>query len=138
MKQLNAYLQFNGNCREAMTFYEACLGGKLTLQTIGESQMAAQMPAELHNNILHSSLDNGHISLMAADSMGADGMIKGNMIALCVVCSTKSEIQSLYAKLSAGGQIGHPLNEEFFGTFGDFTDKFGISWMLQLEPNAPA
>ena len=40
MAQLNAYLRFNGKCREAMTFYQACLGGELTIQTVGESPMA--------------------------------------------------------------------------------------------------
>ena len=36
MTQINAYLTFNGNCREAMQFYTDCLGGELYLQTIGE------------------------------------------------------------------------------------------------------
>jgi PhnB protein len=46
MTQLNAYLHFNGNCREAMTFYQACLGGELKMQAVGESPMAGQMPPE--------------------------------------------------------------------------------------------
>jgi PhnB protein len=36
MTQINGYLHFNGDCREAMTFYRECLGGELSLQTIGE------------------------------------------------------------------------------------------------------
>ena len=33
MKEINAYLIFNGNCREAMTFYQKCLGAELQLIT---------------------------------------------------------------------------------------------------------
>jgi PhnB protein len=56
MTQLCPYLHFSGNCREAMTFYQACLGGELKMQTVGESPMVGQMPPEMHKNILHSSL----------------------------------------------------------------------------------
>jgi len=31
MKAVTAYLNFEGNCREAMTFYGKCLGGKLEI-----------------------------------------------------------------------------------------------------------
>lgn len=44
MTQINSYLTFNGNCREAMNFYKDCLGGELILQTIGESPLAYKMP----------------------------------------------------------------------------------------------
>jgi PhnB protein len=57
MAQMNAYLHFNGNCREAMTFYKECLGGELNMQAVGESPMAAQMPPQIHTNILHASLE---------------------------------------------------------------------------------
>jgi uncharacterized glyoxalase superfamily protein PhnB len=53
------------------------------------------------------------------------------------VCSSKSEIRSFFASLSAGGQVTHDLKEEFFGTYGDLNDKYGIGWMFQLGPNAP-
>ena len=67
MIQINAYLTFNGNCREAMTFYQKCLGGELYLQTIGESPMAAQMPPQMKDSILHSTLTNGEAIIMATD-----------------------------------------------------------------------
>jgi PhnB protein len=56
MTQINAYVGFNGKCREAMTFYKECLDGELTLQTFGGSPMEAQCPAGLKDQILHSSL----------------------------------------------------------------------------------
>lgn len=47
MTQINAYIGFNGVCREAMNFYKDCLGGDLMIQTIGESPMAAQFPPSM-------------------------------------------------------------------------------------------
>ena len=133
MAKLNPYLHFKGNCQEAMNFYHDCLGGKLTVLTIGQSQMAAQMPPETHNNVIHSVLENDGITLMASDMTEPETSVQGNTVALCLVCSSKEEIQTLFSKLSAGGSVGHPLKEEFFGTFGDLTDKYGFDWMFQYN-----
>lgn len=39
MKELLAYLNFDGNAREAMQFYEKCLGGKLQMMTFCDAQI---------------------------------------------------------------------------------------------------
>jgi PhnB protein len=132
MAQLNAYLHFNGDCRDAMTFYKDIFGGELALMTVGDSQMASQMPPEAKNNIVHSTLTGDGIMLMGSDMMEPGEAVTGNRVTLCLVCKSADEIKNLYEKLSAGGKVKHPLKEEFFGTFGDFTDKFGINWMLQF------
>jgi PhnB protein len=44
MTTINAYLTFNGNCRQAMTFYRECLGGELTLQAVKGSPMEGHWP----------------------------------------------------------------------------------------------
>ena len=67
MSKINAYLTFNGNCREAMTFYQECLGGELSLQPIGESPLAKKMPEEMKNSILHATLIRGDLIIMASD-----------------------------------------------------------------------
>lgn len=138
MTQLSPYLTFDGNCREAMTFYHSCLGGQLTLLPVGESQMAEHMPPEMHGRLMHALLRNDNVVLMASDMLGPEDVVRGNDVSLCLVCTSKDEIEDRFAKLSAGGQIGHPLNEEFFGTFGDLTDQFGVRWMLQFSPDPQA
>lgn len=134
MTQLNPYLVFDGNCREAMTFYHTCLGGTLTLVPVGESPMAAQMPPDTHGRMLHSILRNDNLVVMASDMLGPEGLVRGNDVSLCLVYDSKDEVEERFAKLAAGGQVGHPLQEEFFGTFGDLTDQFGVRWMLQFTP----
>jgi PhnB protein len=136
MININSYLTFNGNCREAMTFYAACLGGELTFQTIGESPMAENMPPKMKDSILHATLINGGVIIMASDMACEDGIVKGNTISLMLHCSNEEEIKSCYAKLSADGKANHPLEDTFWGAvFGDLTDKFGNRWLLSYTKN---
>ena len=132
MASLNAYLGFNGQCQEAMNFYKSCLGGELILNTVGDSPMEAQMPAEMRGKILHSMLTSGKMVLMGSDMVEEEGYTPGNSISLCLVCESKEEIERLFLQLSNGGRVTHPLKEEFFGTFGAITDKFGFNWMFQF------
>jgi PhnB protein len=132
MPQLNAYLKFSGNCRDAFEFYAACLGGELVLQTVKESPMAQQLPPESQEKILHASLTAGNMSLFGSDMIGPDGLKDGTNIFLCYI-GTLDEIKAAFNNLAVGGNITHPLKEEFFGTFGDLTDKFDMNWMFQAD-----
>ena len=132
MKQINAYLHFSGNCREAMTFYKDCFGGELSFTTTGESPMAAQMP-EMKDLIMHSVLTKDGLVLMASDMMDTERATKGNNISLCIIGANAEELKPIFSKLSKGGEVTHELKTEFFGTYGDLTDKFGIAWMFQAD-----
>jgi PhnB protein len=134
MAQINSYLTFNGNCREAMTFYKKCLGGKLRLQTIGESPLTEKMPAEMKKCILHSTLTKGSLVIMATDIVAEKGLIKGNSVSLLLSCASEKEIRTYYKNLSADGEATHPLRESFRGAlFGDLTDKYGNNWLLHFD-----
>jgi PhnB protein len=134
MTQINAYIGFNGDCRKAMEFYRDCIGGQLNYQTVGESPMGEQCPAGMKDNIVHSALINGPLLIMATDMVGPDGYIRGNNIALCLNCGSEEEIKNFYSNLSAGGKILEQLGRSFWGDlFSCFTDKFGITWMLNYH-----
>lgn len=81
---------------------------------------------------MHSVLKNGDIVLMASDNLGSGSITKGNQFSMTIECSGKKEADSYYAKLSAGGKAAHPMEEVFFGYYGDLTDKFGIDWMISF------
>lgn len=137
MTQLNSYLTFSGNCREAMNFYKDCLGGELMLQTIGESPLADRMPPQMKESILHATLTKDGLVLMASDMVGERGLIKGNSVSLMLNCSSEEEIKTSYANLVMGGVADHPLENSFWGAlFGDLTDKFGNHWLLHFDKNA--
>ena len=135
MTYINAYLNFNGQCREAMHFYRECLGGELVMQKISESPMAARMPSEMGAKILHSSLTKDNLVLMASDMMG-NNIVKGNSVSLCVNCSSDEEINSFFKNLSKDGNVHEPLHQSFWGaTFGSLTDKFGVTWIFNYSKN---
>lgn len=133
MTQINAYLTFNGNCREAMTFYKECFGGELTLQTVGESPMADQWPAEAQKNILHASLMKSTLSLFASDNLGTEVLVNGNKISLSLSCSSLEETNTFFSNLSANGKIIHPIHEFFAGIMGVLEDKYGFNWMFYYD-----
>lgn len=136
MTNINSYLTFNGNCREAMTFYAACLGGELTFQTIGESPMSEKMPPQMKDSILHAMLINGGVVIMASDMVSEAGIINGNSVSLMLNCGSEKEIKDCYKKLAEGGTADHPLEDTFWGAvFGDLTDMFGNHWLLNYTRN---
>jgi PhnB protein len=137
MVQINSYLTFKGNCREAMTFYKNCLGGELHFQTLGESPLGEQMQPKMKACILHATLTNGNLILMGSDMVTPTGLIKGNAVSLSLNCSSEKEIKSVYKKLSTGGQATYPLEDTFWGAlFGGLTDKFGNNWLLNFDKNS--
>lgn len=137
MTQINSYLTFNGNCKEAMTFYKDCLGGELHFQTIGESPLSDKMPTQMKDCILHATLTKNSLILMGTDMVSESGLIKGNAVSLSLNCSSEDEIKTCYAKLSNGGKQNHPLENSFWGAlFGDLTDKFGNHWILNFNKNS--
>lgn len=134
MTTINAYLTFNGNCREAMNFYKDCIGGELTIMPVAGSPVEAECPAAMKDSILHSTLIKESLVLMGSDMLGPGGLVHGNNVALSLNCSSEEEIDSFYASLSVGGTILDPLKIQFWGAkFGVFNDKYGISWMLNYD-----
>ncbi len=138
MTQINAYLHFDGNCREAMTFYKECLGGELALQSVEGSPVADQVPAEAWGDILHSSLTTDAFVLLASD-MTQTPIVRGNSVSLCIDCSSEEEINRLFSHLSAGGEVTCPLGRQFWGaTFAALTDKYGTNWLLNYDQSPKA
>ncbi len=137
MTQINSYLTFNGNCKEAMTFYKDCLGGELNFQTIGESPLSDKMPTQMKDCILHATLTKNSLILMASDMVSESGLVKGNAVSLSLNCSSEEEIKNYYTKLSNGGKQNHPIEDSFWGAlFGGLTDKFGNHWILNFNKNS--
>jgi PhnB protein len=134
MTTITAYLTFNGNCREAMQYYQKCLGGRLVFQTVGESPLCEKMPAKMKKYIVHSELKNPKVLLFASDMVGQEILLKGNSVSLALNCSSEKELKKYYKSLSADGEQTHPPEETYWGAiFGGLTDKFGTNWLLNYQ-----
>jgi PhnB protein len=129
--QLSTYLNFEGNCEEALRFYEkAGLGRISDLRRYEGSPIAKDAPADKLGKIMHAYLEGPGVSLHASDTMRPNG--KGfSGFGLSIGLSDLAEANRLFAGLSEGGQVTMPMQKQFWGaTFGMFTDKFGIGWMI--------
>ncbi len=134
MLKLSTYLQFKGNCREALSFYQSCLGGELEFQTIGESEIADQMPPESRNDIIHSTLSLPNFVINGSDMDGPVERKNGNDVSLMLHFEQEDDIGACFNRLAEGGQILDELGVKFWGDeFGVLVDKYGKTWMLIRE-----
>ena len=131
MLQLDAYLFFDGNCAEAMRFYQRTLGGELTMMTNAESPVATQTPPGNANRIMHARLALDGRTLMASDWMTGqpyEGM-KGFSLALAY--PTVAEAKRVFGTLAEGGKVTMPFDKTFWAEgFGMLVDRFGTHWMV--------
>lgn len=128
------YMNFNGNCREAMEFYHSILGGKLTMQTFEEANTGMPIPEGHGDKIMHASLENERLSLMASDGMPGKEVVFGDSVSLSIVGQDEEQLTSWFEKLADGGEITMKLEKQFWGDmFGMLKDKFGINWMVNVS-----
>jgi PhnB protein len=136
MTQAIAYLGFNGNCADAMRFYERALGGKLeVMMSGGDSPMKDQIPKEFADRILHARLVlPGGGMLYAGDcpaNMPYDG-IKG--VSIAVDYATVDEAKKVFDALTDGGQVTMAMQPAFWAkSWGMGIDKFGTAWIVNGE-----
>jgi PhnB protein len=129
------FLLFDGNCAEAMTFYQHVLDGKLTLTKTGDTPMKDQFPPEKHNKIINAHLKSGNIEFSATD-WHADTLLpkQGNMFSIYVSGETYSELKIVFDKLAQNADRDErtfmDLHDMPFGTYGQLTDKYGVSWIF--------
>ncbi|MBV6485759.1 MAG: hypothetical protein KFKLKKLM_02356 [Flavobacteriales bacterium] len=139
MTTVNTYLNFNGNCEEAFTFYKSVFGGEFAyIGRFGEMPEGDdyKVPESDKNKIMHVSLPIGNTILMGSDTGGdwAPTFVQGNNFSVSINSESKEEADRLFNQLSVGGQVGMPMAETFWGAyFGMFTDKFGINWMVNVD-----
>ncbi|MDE1975408.1 MAG: VOC family protein [Patescibacteria group bacterium] len=145
MKQIVPHIHFaDKKCREAMEFYHSCLGGKLSLMTVGECPaevkegMKKMMPGITidESKIMHADLKakDGSVLVMGADMMDPKTFTKGDLSTVAIMNDDEKEARDIFAKLSKGGKVTMDLMPMFWGAlFGSWTDKYGVDWMINCE-----
>ncbi|HWZ65782.1 MAG TPA: VOC family protein [Patescibacteria group bacterium] len=135
--KLNPYISFNGNAREALEFYKSAFGGDSKINTFEEFH-ASEDPSE-NDKVMHGVLEAGSLTLMVADTPNRMEYKPGANVSMSLSGENEAELRGYYDKLSAGGQVTMPLEKAAWGdTFGMFTDKFGINWMVNISAGQKA
>lgn len=136
MPTLDPYLIFNGNCRQAMEFYQRTLGGQMqAMMTHGESPMKDQCPDALKDQIMHAALVIDGRMIMASDTMPGQPYEGMKNVSIALSYPTAAEGARAFKALAEGGSTFMDLEPTFWAeTFGMCTDKFGMSWMVVGGP----
>jgi PhnB protein len=128
--RLNPYLRFNGDARQAMEFYQSVFGGELRMNTFGEFGMQDSPQAD---QIMHAQLETeSGYTLMASDTPPGMPYNAGDTITISL-SGDEDVLRTYFEQLADGGKIGTPLEKQMWGDeYGDLTDKFGVSWMVNI------
>jgi PhnB protein len=136
--RLNPYLNFRDTTRQAMEFYHSVFGGELTMSTFADMH-ASEDPSE-QDKIMHSQLitDQG-LALMAADTPNSMGYTPGTNFAISLSGDDEGELRGYWDKLADDASITMPLDKAPWGDFfGMLTDRFGVSWLVNISAGQPS
>jgi PhnB protein len=131
---LTPFLLFEGNCAEAMAFYQSCLGGTLTITKVCDTPMKGQMPPEQHDKVAFANLKSGVMELSAADWLHPARVPRqGNTVAIYIYDGKYDELKAIFDKLAAGAnkELLDNLRDMPFGAYGHLADKYGVHWFFR-------
>ncbi|OAB44405.1 VOC family protein [Paenibacillus glacialis] len=138
---IDVYINFNGNCREAVTFYAQVFGTEQPhIMSFGDTppDPAHPLPEEAKDLVMHTRLNLSGSNVMFSDVFPGMPFVVGNNISLAVVTKNIDEVKSLFEQLKEGGKVGMELQETFWSKlYGSVVDKFGIEWQFNYDSGEP-
>jgi len=137
---LTPFLLFDGNCAEAMSFYQSCLGGDLAVTKLADTPMKSQMPPQLHDRVAYAQLKGGQIDFSAKDWMHATQKPRqGNTVAMYLNGGQYQELRVIFDRLAVGAdpELLDDLRDMPFGIYGHLADQFGVHWFFRGEKKEP-
>lgn len=134
---LSAYINFNGNCKEALEFYAGVFEtGSYDSMTWGQMPAGPEGPVPDHvkDLVMHAALTINGSTLMFSDAWPEMAVTFGDHISLAVFSRDEAAIRRYFEKMKVGGQVTTDLQPAFWTKlYGAVTDKFGILWQFGLE-----
>jgi PhnB protein len=129
--QVNPYLFYDGNCEEALNFYQKVLGARIeAMHRFGEGPPEMQSAPEHKNRIMHARLTIDGEVLMASDGMPGH-FTKPQGFAVSLQVEDPADAERRFKALADGGSVNMPFGKTFFSKgFGMCVDKFGQPWMV--------
>ena len=134
-----AHLNFRGTARAALTFYHAVFGGTLAAISYADAG-AASAPAEADQLMWGEVRSASGFAVMAYDVPSHLSHDPGEIpFFVSVRGDSADEIVGYWEKLAADATILQPLGPAGWSPlYGMLKDRFGISWVLDVEAAAAA
>lgn len=133
--QIQPYLFFEGRCDEAIEFYKTVFGAKVEmLMRWKDSPEKTMCTPTNQDKVMHASLTIGDSRVMVSDGRNSGTQNFGGF-ALSVAAKNEADADRMFNALASGGQVTMPMGKTFFAKrFGMVADKFGMHWMIIVEP----
>lgn len=142
-----AHLNFHGQARAALEFYQSVFGGRLTLATYADFGMPTELPDAAKVVFGEVVADNG-FRVMAYDVPGQDSpaaasapttrrengtTITEERFFLSVRGETVEEVGALWERLAEGATVIEAFGPaQWAPAFGMLSDRFGVTWILDV------
>ena len=134
MMNVTPHLNFRGNARAALEFYQSATGGQLVLVTYQDAHNV-QHPDEADQIMFGQVTAPSGFRVMAYDVPSHLPWNQGE--AACFVSARSQdtdEIQALWDKLSEDATTVQPLAPSgWTPLYGMLKDRFGVTWVLDVE-----
>jgi len=131
---VDVYINFNGNCREAVEYYAKVFQTeKPQIMTFGDSPQNPEypLPEDAKELVMHTRLQIDGSNVMFSDTFPGSPFIEGNNITLALVSESSEDLTSWFNQLKDGGKVTMELQETFWSKlYGMVIDKFGIHWQF--------
>ncbi|EYF08237.1 VOC family protein [Chondromyces apiculatus] len=127
------HLNFRGNARSALEFYQSVFGGDITIVTYKDAH-SIQAPSEAEQVMWGQVAAENGFRVMAYDVPSRTPWEQGeNAFFVSVRGDSSAEITALWEKLSAGATIAQPLAPSGWAPlYGMLKDRFGTTWVLDV------
>ncbi len=133
-KNFSLFINFDGNCREAIAFYTSVFESEVQdLMTYGEMPPDPNFPLsdEDKEHVMYSCVPIFGCNVMFCDVPANMPLTKGDHISPTLGTDDKDEIRRLFALLSEGGEVLMDLDKTFWSElYGMVQDKYGVIWQL--------
>lgn len=129
--RLIPYLNFEGNCEEALNYYKDILNGRIEIQSRYDNP-AMKAPENYKDKVLHGRLYFGDLVIYASDVFpGGTAQNGSGDVALSLDVADVATGKNVFDQLAADGKVHVPFEKQFWGSWhGNLTDKYGIRWMV--------
>ncbi|MCQ6564079.1 VOC family protein [Paenibacillus mendelii] len=129
MKKVATFLMFEGNAEEAMNYYVSLIEDSIVTSIVryGPDGPGAE------GSVMQASFTLKGQDFMCIDSHVKHAFAFTPSFSIFVTCDTEDELDRLYDELQVGGNVLMPLgNYGFSKKFGWVSDRFGVSWQVNL------
>jgi len=129
---IGPYINFQGNAREAMEFYQSVLGGALDLHTVNDQGVASL--ARPGDTITQARLVADGMLIVGTDGHPKYPPTVGENMAIVLSGTDSDRLTGIFNALAESGKLKGKLTEQpWGGKTGYLTDKFGINWVISIE-----